>query len=115
MVKKLGDNLFKKNSRPESLLTSINKSPSKISKDMIPLSENRVAVENDIVTNIFNKNENDDDVINMNNSTSNDNLRFNSNNKKSQGLIDRMNTNSNKKSSLAELARIEIPKSKQRK
>ena len=54
LVKKLGDNLFKKATKNESLLNSINKSPSIIAKDMIPLSENKVAVENDIVGSILN-------------------------------------------------------------
>lgn len=117
MVKKLGDNLFKKIKNHESLIHSINKSPSMISKDLIPLSENQVAVENDIVTTIFNKNTNNERQDSMNyNLSSDDNVKsLISNNKKSPGLIDRINTNTNKKSSVAELARIEIPKTKLRK
>jgi hypothetical protein len=115
MVKKLGDNLYKKIKNHESLIHSINKSPSMISKDLIPLSENHVAVENDIVTTIFNKKTNNEREDSINNYSSIDNKLMNSNVKKSPGLIDRINTNTNKKSSVTELARIEIPKTKQRK
>lgn len=54
LVNKLGDNLFKKQAKQFTLKQIINKSPSLIAKDMIPLSENKVAIEKDIVTSILN-------------------------------------------------------------
>lgn len=115
LVKKLGDNLFKKATKNESLLYSINKSPSIIAKDMIPLSENKVAVENDIVGSILNPKLKMDNDNMLNSINTENNQNTNSSHKKSKGLIDRINTNTQNKSSVADLARIEMPNVKKRK
>jgi len=67
LVNKLGDNLYKKQSRPITLKQTIEKSPSFIAKDMIPLSESKVAIEKDIVMNILNNQPTEHSQNNVNN------------------------------------------------
>lgn len=106
LVNKLGDALFKKQPRQVTLKQTIDKSPSLVAKDMIPLSENKVAIEKDIVTSILNNQPTENSQVNLH-SEEKSNLNYSS--LKSKGLIERINTNTNNKNSMAELNKIELP------
>jgi len=74
LVNKLGDNLYKKQPKQITLKQTIEKSPSFIAKDMVPLSESKVAIEKDIVMNILNNQPTENsqnNVINEDNSSYN--------------------------------------------